>query len=186
MPVEQASDADLVARALGGSNSAMEAIFHRYASEIRNLALRQLNAQHEADDVVQDTFIEALETLGTLRDAARLRPWLRRIAIFRIHRRFRRRRLLRALGFTPPVLDASLEALASADAGPEVRAELSLIDRRLATVAPSEHLVWTLRFVEGLTLPEIAEASGLSLATVKRRLSRARSQIGRPALESVE
>src|SRR5687767_12239095 len=95
------SDGELVRRARLGDAWARAALYHRYSVELADLAVRLLRDRDAAADVVQDTFVSAFETLADLRDAARVRGWLRVIAIRHVHRVFRRRRLLRMLGIGP-------------------------------------------------------------------------------------
>ncbi|MCA9607603.1 MAG: sigma-70 family RNA polymerase sigma factor, partial [Myxococcales bacterium] len=77
---------------------------------------------------------------------------------------------LRMLGLDrEPAL--GLDELASASASPEVRLELRRADGALRSLSTRRRVIWTLRVVEGETLPAIAEATGLSLATVKRELT---------------
>jgi RNA polymerase sigma-70 factor (ECF subfamily) len=163
-------DAELVRRARAGDAWGRAAIYHRYAVEIANLAVRLLRDRDAAGDVVQDTFVTGFETMGGLRDPSKLRGWLRVIAVRHVHRRFRRRRLLRALGIGPAPGTMALEDLAMVDADQETRLQLRRADRALATLSDRVRMVWTLRVIEGESLPEIAGACGVSLATVKRDL----------------
>src|SRR5262245_54826 len=87
-------DAELVERALGGDGSAAESIFHRHVDAVAGLSLRLLRNRADMEDVVQETFLIALERLPTLRDVGALRPWLLRIAVNRVRRRARRNKLL--------------------------------------------------------------------------------------------
>jgi RNA polymerase sigma-70 factor (ECF subfamily) len=66
--------------------------------------------------------------------------------------------------------DASLFDLASPTASPEVRAELALLDALLVRLPVDERIAWSLRRVEGEPLESIAGITGVSLATVKRRV----------------
>jgi RNA polymerase sigma-70 factor (ECF subfamily) len=173
------SDEELVARAAAGDAWAEEAIYRRYAALILGTARRLLADTVEAQDVAQETFAAAFGAWGQLREPARLKRWLLQIAIRKVHRRFRRRRLLRALGFDDFADDATLDALARPDCSPEARAELALLSRALDTVATSARIAWMLRYVEGLSLDEVAQECSCSLATVKRRISSAQKHIDR-------
>ena len=177
--------AELAEAAQNGQPGAMEAVFVRFERTTFALLLRLLGDYQEAEDALQDTFVEAVETIGQLRCPAALGGWIRQIAVFRALKRFRRRRLSRALGLYTPVPNATLEALAAESIDPERRAELALVDRRLSLLPPVDRLVWSLRFVEGLTLPEIAEATRTSVSTAKRRVARARAKMRLPPLDEV-
>lgn len=168
-------DATLVARAREGEAWAEDAIVRRYYAPIAGTVARLLGDRDEALDVVQDTFETLLVELADLRDPAALRGWLMQIAVRKVHRRFRRRSLLRALGFGAD--EEGLATLASEDGGPEARAELALLDRALAELPAAERIAWTLRRVEGLQLEEVARSCGCSLATAKRRIGAAEERV---------
>ncbi|AKF08447.1 RNA polymerase sigma factor [Sandaracinus amylolyticus] len=170
-------DADLVRRARDGDRWATEALYRRHAGAVTSAVTRVLGRVHEADDVVQDTFVRALERLDQVRDGVAFRAWIQRIAITLCHRRFRRRRLLRALGLDRGDDDATLAAHAAHGSRPDLVAELREIDGALATLSVASRSAWILHRVEGWTLEETAHALSVSLATCKRRLAEADERI---------
>jgi RNA polymerase sigma-70 factor (ECF subfamily) len=178
-PTLTASDEELVRRARARDAWAEEAVYRRYAPRILALSKRLLADSAEAEDVTQETFVIAFAGWKKLRDPECLRQWLIQIAVSRVHRRFRRRKLLRVLGFQESDSDASLNALARPDCPQELRAELALIGKALARLSPGERIAWVLRHVEGMSLEETALESGCSLATAKRRIARAAACIER-------
>jgi len=172
------SDQELVMRLVAGDRWAKEALFRRYVRTVWSTAMRLTGSRADADDIVQDTFVEALRDVNGLRSLGALRPWLLRITVHQAQRRFRRRSLLRRLGFGAGDDDASLAALVDPAASPELRAELSRLDRALGGVSTAERFTWILRHVEGHTLEEVATLSDCSLATAKRRLKRVNGLVG--------
>lgn len=171
--VVRIDDASLVARALEGDRRAEDRLYRRHAPAVSRTVVRLLGTRLDAEDVVHDAFVIAFEKLATLREPAAFRGWLMRIAVVRVRRIIRRRRLKRALGLLPMADDAGLEALATKDAGPDVRAELAVIDRVRERLPADQRIAWTLRMVEGYRLEEVAELAGCSLATAKRRIAAA-------------
>jgi RNA polymerase sigma-70 factor (ECF subfamily) len=174
-----AEDARLVLAARAGSRAAEEQLYLRHASKILRLATRLLRSTDDARDVLQDTFIFAFEELDGLLEPRALEGWLRSICVRLVHRRFRRHRLLELLGLELSAEDAKLEQQVATTAGPEVRAELRLVDQLLDRLPTSEKVAWVLRHVEGLSLSETAEACNCSLATVKRRIAAADAVVER-------
>jgi RNA polymerase sigma-70 factor, ECF subfamily len=175
LPSPDRSDAELVARARTGDRWAQEAIFRRYVEPVMGLATRLLGRTGEADDVVQDTFAAALVRLDRLEDPDRLKSWLFGIAVHRAKRRLRSRRMLSFFGLAHD--DAALFDLASTAASPEVRTELAMIDAILVKVPVEKRVAWLLRHVEGHKLEEVAELTGISLATVKRHIEAVEAKI---------
>ena len=99
-----------------------------------------------------------------------MRSWLLGIAVHRVQRRLRSRKFLRFFGLAPPDEEGGLFDLATTEASPEIRTELALIDTLLARLPVEERVAWSLRHVEGEQLDDIAAITGVSLATVKRRI----------------
>jgi RNA polymerase sigma-70 factor (ECF subfamily) len=175
VPIRQDSvaDAELVARVRGGDRWAEETLFRRHFGAVGATVERLLGSAHEAEDVVQDTFASAIAELGSLREPGAFRAWLVQIAVRKVHRRFRRRRVLRALGLDGGEPEGGLAELAGAEASPEQRAELALLDRVLQRIGSADRIAWTLRYVEGMQLHDVATGCGCSLATAKRRIAAA-------------
>lgn len=171
-------DAELVVRARDGGTWARGELFLRHAPRLTAMLTRLLASTTDAEDAVQDTFVEAFETLSSLREPGAFGGWVTRIAVHKAHRRFRKRKLLRMLGLDRAAPDATLAQLADLDAPPEVRAELVLVERVLATLPVPERMAWMLRHVEGHELLDVARACDCSLATVKRRIAAAEEKIG--------
>ncbi len=173
------SDEELVRRAQRGDRWAEEAIYRRYVGTVYGTARRLLGHTADAEDVVQETFVTAFSIWNQLKDSARVRQWLTQIAVRKVHRRFRRRKLLRALGLDRSIDDAPLELLAKHDLSHEARESLGALARALRELPFDQRAAWMLRYVEGSSLEEVAEQCECSLATAKRRIAAARNVIER-------
>lgn len=178
LPCEgRVGDAELVERARRGDRSAEDAIFRRHVGAVAGLALRLLRHRADMEDVVQETFVIALEKLKELRDGGALRPWLMQITVSLVRRRLRRRRLLGFVGLNRSEADAPLDALASEALDPEACAELAALDRALAALPAEDRIAWVLRYVEGEAMEDVAFACGCSLSTAKRRIAAADTRV---------
>jgi RNA polymerase sigma-70 factor (ECF subfamily) len=172
-------DAVLIARACAGDRWAEDAIYHRHAPALLRLCTRLLGRAEDADDVVQDTFVTAFAKLGTVREPAALRGWLVRVAVHLARRRLRKRKWLSYVGLASEAAELGLAAQAHEHARPELRLELSAIDAVLARESSDERMTWLLHRVEELSLQETAEATGRSLATVKRYVAAVDARVTR-------
>jgi len=166
------SDAQLVEAARGGQRWATEALFRRHVRFVNGLAFRLLPRDAELDDLVQDSFIEAFSGLARLADPGAFKGWLGAIVVRTAHKRIRRRRLLERLGLRrrEPI---DLEAVVGSSSSAEHALALRRVYALLESMDPEERIALVLRRVEGLELTEVADRMGLSLATVKRRLTKA-------------
>ncbi len=178
-PAPEPSDAELARRIARGERWAEETFYRRYAAQVLALAQRLLGNSWDAEDVTQETFVTAFEIWHQLRDQERARSWLMQIAVRKVHRQFRRRRLLRLFGLDRNWDDLPLDALAREDVSAEVRSELMVLDGALKSLAPKAKVPWMLRYVDGLPLEEVAERCDCSLATVKRRIADAQQVVAR-------
>lgn len=171
------NDEELARRISRGDRWAEEALYRRHIGAVYGRVRRLLGNSADAEDVTQDTFACAFEIWGQLREPAQVKAWLLQIAVRKVYRRFRKRKLLRALGLDRSVDDLSLADDASTEASGEARAELAVLDRVLKELPVAERLAWMLRHVEGLKLEEVAANCECSLATAKRRIAAAQARV---------
>ena len=167
-----APDAALVSRVANHDSAAFELLYRRHAAFALNLAVRIQGSTQDVEDVVHDAFLRAHQRLAELRDASAFRAWLGSIVVRLVRTRLRNRRLLNVLGLANPE-PVDLEAIASQEANPASRAELAQIYALLQTLPADERIAWTLRYVERHRLEGVAELTGCSLATAKRRITKA-------------
>ncbi len=154
----------------------LEEAFRAHAHYVVAVATRLLGRDEEVDDLVQDVFLTAMRDLPSLRDPASLRSWLASITARKAHDRLRRRRLRSFLS-----LDSapSYQEIADDAASPEQKALLARVYTVLDKVPARDRVAWTLRYIEGQQLEEVAGICGCSLATAKRRISAAQERIER-------
>jgi RNA polymerase sigma-70 factor (ECF subfamily) len=178
-------DLDLLRRARQGEFAAFEALVTRYQRRVHGLAWRILSQRQDAEDVVQATFLSVLEHLDSFREESTVSTWLLRIATNHALKVLRKRRGLPTVPLekaTDPDDDCGglphPDYIARWREGPEElaqRAEVRhLLDQALAELDDKYRVVFVLRDVEGFSVRETAEALGLTEATVKVRLLRAR------------
>lgn len=175
----QLEDTALVRRAITGDHWAEEALYRRHAETLLGTCTRLLRDSIDAEDVVQDAFVDAFEQLRSLRDPAQFRSWLTGIAVHKVHRRLRRRKLLRALGLWNDRREESLDNCLATGVSAEYFAEIVCLDHVLRQLPDAERIAWQLRYAEGFRLEEVAELCGCSLATVKRRIAQADALVRR-------
>lgn len=150
-----------------GDVRASAALFDTYGRHVERLLVRVLGPDPEVEDLLHDVFAQALANIDQLRDPARLKGWLTRMTVFTARGSLRRRRRHRWLTFMP---SHELPAAPSPSTPPEARDLLDRVFAVLQKLRPNHRVAFSLRYIEGMTLPEAAAASGVSLATFKRWL----------------
>lgn len=151
------------------------ALYRAYAPYVAAIAVRILGRDHELDDLVQDTFVNALRGLRGLREPLAVKGWLATIAVRLATRRLRARRLRRALHLDRDVLD--YEPICAAGASDEERAMIANVYRVLDGLPADERVAWVLRYVQGEPLHRIPELCACSLSTAQRRIARAQATL---------
>ena len=147
-----------------------EVVFRRYSPYVAAVAHRLLGRDDEVDDTVQEVFLAAVRGLPRLRDPGAVKAWLSRIAVRVARRKLRLRRMRAFFGVTDP---SGYQDVADAQSSPEERAIVQRVYRVLDSLPANQRIAWTLRYIEGEQLEEVAQLSGCSLATAKRWIARA-------------
>lgn len=164
-----ASDAALVMALRARHSAAADQLFERYGDYVERLIVRVLGLDAEVPDLINEAFARAFERVDQLQDATALKGWLGSIAIFTARTFLRDRRSRRRfLGFFAP---EELPEVPVRPAPLECSQALSRTYAVLGTLSADERIAFALRFIDGMSLPEIAEVMGVSVGTVKRRLS---------------
>ena len=138
---------------------------------VSGMAFRLLGRDDEVDDLVQDSFVEALRSLDKLQAPQAFASWLASIVVRTSSKVIRRRRLLTRLGLRRRDGAIDVEAVVSPSAPPDVATELRDLYGRIEALPAKERVALVLRRVEGLAIDEIAALVGASPATVKRRVA---------------
>jgi len=160
------AEAVLVALAAGGEVDAYEELVRRREPRLRQFLRRVCADAALADDLAQQSFLQAWMQLGTLREPAAFGSWLRQLALNTALQQMRRRREL----LDP---DAGMD-VATEDADPGLALDL---ERSLARLKPDERICVVLCHAEGMSHAEIAKHTGWPLGTVKSHVSRGSARL---------
>jgi RNA polymerase sigma-70 factor, ECF subfamily len=179
-----AGDTELAARIARRDHTAFEALMRRYNGRLFRVARAILNDAAEAEDALQDAYVEAYRHIESFRGSSQLGTWLTRIVINQSLMHLRKRKRHDAV--VPfPGADADAPGRAERDVAdtrsesPPVatlRAEIRrILERRIDELPVSFRTVFVMREVEDMTVDETAECLGIPAATVRTRLFRARA-----------
>jgi len=153
----------------------LDAVFRAYSRYVATVAARLLGRDDEVDDVVQTVFLTALKGLERLREPKAAKGWLATVTVRVASRRLRFRKVRAMVGLddTPEYV----ETVVAPGATPDERVLLSRVYTVLDELPVNERIAWTLRYMEGERLEDVARIAGCSLATAKRRIAAAQEAI---------
>jgi RNA polymerase sigma-70 factor, ECF subfamily len=179
------SDAEIIQQVLAGNTALFELLMRRYNERIYRAARSIVRDEQEAEDVMQQAYVNAFTHLRQFNGSAQFSTWLTRIAINEALARVRRRGRYEALDddlsnvepfmSTNPVQNPERQAFVG-----ELR---GLLEWAIDTLPDGMREVFVLRDVEGLSTAEVAESLEVSEDVVKTRLSRGRAALRRALLE---
>jgi len=167
------SDEDIVAAVLGGDGAGGAALYDRHHAYVRRVLSRVLGPGSDLHDLTQDVFVAAIDSIHRLHEPSALRSWLAGISVHCARAELRRRTRARWFPLFPI---SELPPAEAPVATPEVDEAVRATYLVLGKLASDERIPFALRFIEGMELVELAAACQISLATAKRRLSRARKK----------
>lgn len=174
-----------------GEPSAFEFIVREYGSYLLNVARQYVTNADDAHDVVQETYLSALNSVDKFRGEASLKSWLHRITINNALMRVRKDARMQQLMEDANVEDATNDAIdvngkrieniksisATADEV-HINAELHVaIKKQIMSLPMAYRNILLLRDVEGYSTVETAELLDISQASVKTGLHRARNKL---------
>ena len=166
-----------------GSARAMEQLIEKYEGSLFNFGLRMCGHTQDAEDIMQETFLNAFKSLKDFREETKLRNWLFRIAANACYRQRRKKKF-------EPDNELSLESLTDSKGSGQtfdipdwtndpaknlLRSELKeVILAAVQKLPPIYRMVFNLRDMEGFNTEETADIMGVTTQSVKTRLHRAR------------
>jgi len=172
------SEGELVRRCREGRPEAWREMIRRFTPLAYRLSARMLGAGPEAEDAVQETFTGVHRSFATFDAQRSLAAWISTIAYHAALRRVGRAARPGGAAADP---DAAAELRDEAEPGPEQRTAAretgALLDEALDRLAAQDRALLALRYREGLSDSEVAEALGMPVGTVKTRLFRAREKL---------
>lgn len=177
-PVEIPSDGEVVRRVLAGERPLFEVLMRRYNQRVYRIVRAVLHGEQEAEDAMQQAWLQAWRRLPQLDEPEAVAGWLARIAANEALGRVRRREPIDPLPEDDAMGPADARAIdpeRQAAAREQVRAVEAAVDRLPAP----QRAAFVLRDVEGLDTEEAAEVLGVSTAALRVRLFRAHRALRR-------
>lgn len=171
--VVEVDDTELVERVRRGDVEAFDLIVTRHMKRAYSVAYRLLGQREDAEDLVQDAFMAALEKIDTFQSGRSFAPWFYRILVNR-GLNSRKSRSLRRMEVLPAEISDTRRSPLKDTEQAELRARLTEV---LAMLPPRQKSIVELFELEGFSSLEIAEVLGLSDGTVRWHLHQARAKL---------
>ena len=172
-----AKENTLIHRAQDGDEGAFAALMRSYHAYVCTIVIGIVKNSHDAEEVVQDTFLNAYRGLAQLEDSAKFKSWLAEIA------RNRARNWLRKQRGDIVSLNEVDEHLLQTEDSPDERLtrqeQRELIRRTMETLPQKDREIARAFYLEGASYKELTSAHGLSDKAISFRLSRARRQLSK-------
>jgi RNA polymerase sigma-70 factor (ECF subfamily) len=170
------ADLELAARCRAGDADAFEELYRQHARRLFSLVVRMVGSAEDAEDLVQEVFLQAHRKLAGFRGESTLGTWLYRLTMNHCldHLRGRQARMSRA---TESLDDEdAAEPMAPAPAVPPAISRMDL-EKAIAALPPGSRAAFLLHDVEGFEHREIAAILGVSEGTSKSQVHKARLKL---------
>lgn len=168
------SDSEVIRRVVAGETALFELLMRRHNQRIYRTVRAIVRDENEAEDVMQQAYINAYTHLRDFEERSTFSTWMTRIAMNEAFARVRPR----ALRVADDMDEQTIEQIRSSDPDPEQQLAASelqrLVESEIAALPENYRLVLMMREVEGLDTKEVADCLNVSEDVVKTRLYRAR------------
>ena len=173
---QEMADRDVARGLATGETWAIAEAWRRFAPMVLAAAERALGSKSEAQDVAQEVFCRLFRRAGTLREPDALRSFVFSFAVRVLKSELRTKKARAWLSFHRPetLVELGVGTL-DVEARDLLRRFYGLLDR----LSSQDRIVFALRHLESMTIEEVAATMGLSVSTVKRRLTHGMNRFAR-------
>jgi len=161
--------AKLIEECRRGNRKAQYSLYNQYSKAMFNMAYRIMNNREDAEDLLQEAFIECFRNIGSFRFESTFGAWLKSIVINRCINQLRKKKIDFTLCETLPVNIPEEES--------EVVYDTGKIFKAIELLPDGYRIILTLYLLEGYDHTEIAQILGISESTSKSQYSRAKDKL---------
>ncbi len=161
--------APLIEECRRGNSRAQFRLYHQYSKAMYNLAFRILNSREDAEDMLQEAFVECFRNIETFRFESTFGAWLKRIVVNKCINHVKKKR-------TDLTFCETLPSIAN-DEDEEPEYNTREIFRSIELLPDGYRIILTLYLLEGYDHSEISQILGISESTSKSQYSRAKEKL---------
>jgi RNA polymerase sigma-70 factor (ECF subfamily) len=170
---DSCTDLELAAQSAAGDVAAFERLYELHRRRVYSLCVRMLGNATDAEDVMQEVFLQVYRKIGTFRGEAAFTTWLYRLVVNQVLMHWRKR------GIRPEETAAEGDASDVARSRPLPMVDRIALEQAIRRLPPGYRMVFLLHDVEGYEHEEIAAMLGCSVGTSKSQLHKARLKLRR-------
>jgi RNA polymerase sigma factor (sigma-70 family) len=161
--------APLIEECKSGSRRAQFRLYKLYSKAMYNLAYRILKNREDAEDILQEAFVECFRNISSFRFESTFGAWLKKIVVNRCINHLKKKKIDITLCETlPPVINEEEE---------EVTYDTNKIFKGIETLPDGYRIILTLYLLEGYDHSEISQILGITESTSKSQYSRAKEKL---------
>lgn len=161
--------APLIEECRRGNSKAQFRLYEQYSKAMYNLAYRILNNREDAEDILQESFIECFRSIQTFRFESTFGAWLKKIIVNKCINHIKKKRIdLTLVDNLPPVIDEEEEVQ---------EYETGKIFKGIEMLPDGYRIILTLYLLEGYDHSEISQILGITESTSKSQYSRAKEKL---------
>lgn len=163
--------AQIIEKCKKGNSQAQFSLYNQYNKAMYNLAYRILNNREDAEDILQEAFVDCFRNIGSFRFESTFGAWLKRILVNRCINYLRKKKIdVTLCENLPPVVDEEV-------AEEEVNYETGKILKSIEMLPDGYRIILTLYLLEGYDHTEISQILDISQSTSKSQYSRAKEKL---------
>lgn len=179
LPPDKRHDYQLLRRFAEGDEKAFLEIYDTYSKKLLQYTYRCMGDWQEAEDIVQEVFVQVMKDASTFEPRASLSTWIYRIATFMCLKRHRDRGIRRRIIDRESAAGTFEKPVADEDGArsSEVAEQVAAIRKIVETLPSDQKTAFVLREYDGKSYEEIGKITDSEIGTVKSRIFRARQAI---------
>jgi len=184
-PMSDPRERILIEKCLQGNPRAQQELYGSYARAMYNTALRMCRHAEDAEDILQEAFVQVFQRLETFRGESTLGAWIKRIVVNHCINRLRQRRPY-WVELDEPAMQALPDPPNEEEDGHAMALNVQAVRQAMNHLPDGYRTVFSLYLLEGYDHGEIATILGVSEATSKSQYSRARQRVREYLTENIK
>ena len=175
--MQQHTDQYYIDRILQGDTQAFAVLVERYQGYIYTIVLRMVRVKEEAEEIAQDTFIKAYQSIASFRGESKFSSWLYSIAYRKALDSIRKNKKYKAAELNEEITEGSIEIIENGLTFLEDKERKKMIQQCIMKLPEQEAAIITLFYFEEKSIKEIAKITQLSEDNIKVKLYRSRKKM---------